>query len=471
MQKRIEDNQEEKSPEKSLEAQSETTGEEEEGTTTKKNSITNVAETGKSQQAMDNTDMPSSAPDDAAAPLAEEPTPPTRVARVEGLPLDWTQLGVDADDAMPLRYPHDVVAGDELRLPEKYDDDICIVGTAGQKITVIGNDFSRRCEFDPLRLKKLTFRSHLIQTMEGLDGFTNLESLELYDNMVQKFSGLEAFKDTLRILDISYNVIRDLSPVSICENLTELYIANNKLKQISGLENLKNLKKIDLGANRIRVLEGLDGLEHLEELWIGKNKIETLEGIDKLTKLRRLDVQSNRLTKIANLQSQQDTLEELYLAHNGIDDAGVMCESGLAMTFPKLSVLDLSRNRLKTTTAFAAHQSALEELWLSGNEIETFDAILPLKDAANNGTQELETVYLEYNPLAKEFDYRKRLAEWIPCLKQIDADLIGGFYKQHGLPSVSATISSTAAAPNGAELLRQYQAAALDRAKEETKET
>jgi protein phosphatase 1 regulatory subunit 7 len=181
-------------------------------------------------------------------------------------------------------------------------------------------------------------------------------------------------------------------------------------------------------------------------------------------KLRRLDVQSNRLTKVENLTMQQGTLEELYLAHNGIDDEGASQATGLALTFPKLNVLDLSRNRLTSTAPFS-HLTGLEELWISGNEIETLDAVLPLKEAAAAGTQQLDTLYLEYNPVAKEFEYRKRLAEWIPNLTQIDATMIGGI-AAHGMPPGPVPT----APPTAEQLLRQYQETAIERARQETAE-
>lgn len=128
-------------------------------------------------------------------------------------PLEWTQLGVKADDAMPLRYPHDVA---EL-LPT--DLDICVVGTAGQKITQIPPDFWKLCNPN---LETLVLRSHLISKMQGIEGFTKLELLELYDNQVQALECLEVPGPKLRILDMSYNSIRDMSPVGLCGNLQEL---------------------------------------------------------------------------------------------------------------------------------------------------------------------------------------------------------------------------------------------------------
>lgn len=132
----------------------------------------------------------------------------------EPLPLDWTQLATAKEDAIPLRYPHDV----DENLNDT-DEDICIVGTAGQKITVMGDDFSETVNPN---LTSLVLRSHLIKQMRGLQNFTKLELLEFYDNMLEALDCLEGPGPSLRVLDMSYNVIRDMQPVSLCENLQEL---------------------------------------------------------------------------------------------------------------------------------------------------------------------------------------------------------------------------------------------------------
>eukprot|EP00934_Nitzschia_sp_Nitz4_P000857 Nitzschia sp. Nitz4//scaffold180_size44305//2689//4167//NITZ4_007232-RA/size44305-processed-gene-0.8-mRNA-1//1//CDS//3329539446//857//frame0 len=390
----------------------------------------------------------------------------TRTATVDmsTLPLDWTQLANNPDGTPaqppPMRFPHDVA---EIS-PE--DLDICVVGTAGQKITHLNNDFSRQC--NP-QLETLVLRSHLLTKMTGLDGLTQLRVLEFYDNQIQELASLEGPGPNLITLDMSYNSIRDMSPVATCVHLQELYLANNKLKAISGLSALKHLRKVDLGANRIRVMdaEQLAGLENLEELWLGKNKIEEITGLETLTKLRRLDVQSNRLTKVENLMAQKDTLEELYLAHNGIDNEGASCETGLALTFPNLNVLDLSRNRLTSTKPFA-HLPGLEELWLSGNQVETMDAVEPLRQAAAENVQSLETIYLEYNPVASEFEYRKMLKEWIPSLQQIDADRIQTF-----TVAANAEVDQPRSILHPASIMtpEQMQQAALERARQQQNES
>jgi Leucine-rich repeat (LRR) protein len=58
--------------------------------------------------------------------------------------------------------------------------------------------------------------------MQGLQNFTKLDLLELYDNMLEALECLEGPGPSLRVLDMSYNEIRDMAPVALCANLQEL---------------------------------------------------------------------------------------------------------------------------------------------------------------------------------------------------------------------------------------------------------
>lgn len=337
---------------------------------------------------------------------------------VNVLPLDWTKQGNTEDNCRvpAIRYPTDVI---DISKDDDYD--IVAIGTAGQKITNIGPDFYKLVNPN---LETLVFRSHLISKMEGLDQLPSLHLLELYDNQITDLNCMKSLGNSLRTLDISFNVIRDMKPVEHCIHLEELYIANNKIKVMAGLSGLTKLRKLDLGANRIRVMDPteLNGLANLEELWLGKNKIEVIQGLESLSKLRRLDIQSNRLLKIDNL-IHTELLEEMYFAHNGITDDGLLLSTQGIMQhqFPNLTVLDLSRNQIATTKPFQ-HLLSLEELWLSGNQITSWEQVEPLKSLG----QTLQTIYLEYNPIQSlEPLYRKIIHEMIPSLQQLDAYLIG----------------------------------------------
>ena len=144
-----------------------------------------------------------------------------KAATTVDLPLEWTQLN-DGSNLPPVRYPSDVM---------EYSNDpeetyLEISGTAGQKITKMGNDLYRTCSPN---LTHLIFRSHLITKMEGIKQFRHLELLELYDNQVEYLEELgddeseeQDAGTTLKTLDMSYNVIRDMDPVRFCPNLVEV---------------------------------------------------------------------------------------------------------------------------------------------------------------------------------------------------------------------------------------------------------
>jgi Leucine-rich repeat (LRR) protein len=152
------------------------------------------------------------------------------------------------------------------------------------------------------------------------------------------------------------------------------------------------------------------------------------------------------------LTTQQDTLEELYLAHNGITNEGASYPSGLGHTFSTLLTLDLSRNSL-TSTQPLAHLNSLTDLWLSGNNISSFEQVEPL--TAN--LIHLDTIYLEYNPLQQDFEYRKKVKELIPSLTQIDANQISG----------GGCASGGGQAQTLEEQMRRLQGLAMQRAKEQ----
>ena len=107
-------------------------------------------------------------------------------------------------------------------------------------------------------------------------------------------------------------------------------------------------------------------------------------------------------------------VQELYLSHQGITTM-----EGLE-SLTSLHTLDLSSNKIETLHNMSTLVK-LEECWMNDNHIKTFDSVkqelVPLDTS-------LRTVYLERNPVADEFLYRKTLASLLPSLTQIDASRI-----------------------------------------------
>ena len=130
------------------------------------------------------------------------------------------------------------------------DESIYIVGTRGEKVTVISGLENMN------QIKSFVLRSCLVAKMNGVESLVTLEKLELYDNQIESITSIQNLT-SLKILDLSYNSIREMIDLSCCPLLEELYIAQNKLRKIAGLENNRNLRILDLGANRIRVSKAI----------------------------------------------------------------------------------------------------------------------------------------------------------------------------------------------------------------------
>lgn len=74
----------------------------------------------------------------------------------------------------------------------------------------------------------------------------------------------------LRVLDISFNVLRHIEGLDRLTQLKKLFLVNNKISKIENLSNLQMLQMLELGSNRIRVGLLCDVLAgEFSALWCG----------------------------------------------------------------------------------------------------------------------------------------------------------------------------------------------------------
>uniref|UniRef100_A0A7M4FX71 Protein phosphatase 1 regulatory subunit 7 n=1 Tax=Crocodylus porosus TaxID=8502 RepID=A0A7M4FX71_CROPO len=256
----------------------------------------------------------------------------------------------------------------------------------------------------------LCLRQNLIKHIANLEQLQTLRELDLYDNQIRKIENLESLTE-LEILDISFNILRRIEGLDRLTQLKKLFLVNNKISKIENLSSLQQLQMLELGSNRIRAIENIDTLTNLDSLFLGKNKITKLQNLDALTNLTVLSIQSNRLTKIEGLQNLVN-LRELYLSHNGVEVIEGLENNN------KLTMLDIASNRIKKIENIS-HLTELQEFWMNDNLIESWSDLDELKGAKN-----LETVYLERNPLQKDPQYRRKIMLALPSVRQIDATFV-----------------------------------------------
>ena len=308
-------------------------------------------------------------------------------------------------------------------------------------------------------LTNLDLSYNQIRRIENIRGLIHLKHLYVANNKLTTIGmeeGLGSLPINLKRLDLGYNRIRHME--NIPPSLEELWLGKNKITVIKGLSHMDgSLRILDIQSNRlVSLLHGAPAKK--EEDQKAANTLEKAmkavalgeageggkggkggregegegegEGERKNITADSEDGAATTSNSTSNLMPREDekegmiglhleclsNVEELYLSHQGI-------KSMVGLThLVSLQTLDLSSNEI---TEFEDMHTLLklEECWMNDNKIETFatlqSQLVPL-DAT------LRTVYLERNPVAEEYLYRKTLGAMLPSLTQIDASRIPG---------------------------------------------
>ena len=183
------------------------------------------------------------------------------------------------------------------------------------------------------RLANLTYleaRNANISDLTGLEGATNLRTLDLSEeyveaenrlinsNSVSDFSPLTGLTE-LRSLHLDDNNISDISTFAGLTSLTALSLSNNNVSNISALLGLTSLKYLYLEDNSISDISTFAGLTSLTYLVLDDNSISDISAVAGLTNLTALSLNNNNVSDISAL-SGLTSLTYLYLDSNSISD-------------------------------------------------------------------------------------------------------------------------------------------------------
>ena len=218
---------------------------------------------------------------------------------------------------------------------------------AGNSIAIDSNTDGMITLAEASAVHRLNLRhnyANRITSIEGLQEFDNLKSLDLYNNDISDPAQLYALSSTLEVLDISFN--RSLE---------------NQNLQFSGtnLGNLVSLKASAIGLNTINVT----GLTALQELDLSYNLLNNLN-----------------LTGCSNLT----TLNAAFNNISGIASSGIVSLTYGTGDMNNVSNLDLSTNKLSVLPL--ADFPNLQVLYLNENNFTTLDvsALFNLVDFSCN---------------------------------------------------------------------------------------
>ena len=212
-----------------------------------------------------------------------------------------------------------------------------------------------------------------------------LDSLTASHKGIVSLTGLEC-ATSLQFLDLGYNQISDLSPLSLLSGPTPLqflYLYCNQISNLSPLSGLTNLSFLGLSYNQISDISALSGLTHLYQLHLGDNQISNLSPLSGLTNLYTLDLSNNQVIDFSPLSSLT-SLVTIDLSYNQISDISAL--SGLT----HLRNLFLSNNQISNLSPISSLTN-LQTLSLNDNEVSDISMLV--------GSMSLQAVYLQQNPL------------------------------------------------------------------------
>ncbi|MCL2020097.1 MAG: sigma-70 family RNA polymerase sigma factor [Oscillospiraceae bacterium] len=220
----------------------------------------------------------------------------------------------------------------------------------------------------PQDVTNLNLSQNLITDISPLSELVHLRNLNLNNNKIDDLSPLAGMKG-LTHLDLHYNhYIVDISPLSGLVNLTDLDLYNNQINDISPLSGLVNLTRLNLFMNQIEDISPLEGLVNLENLSVAHNHhITDISPLSGLTNLTNLALMTNQISDLSPLSGLVN-LTYLALTNNPITDASIPPLLNLV----NLKQLHLAETEITDVSPFSALVN-LESLNISKNPIDESD--------------------------------------------------------------------------------------------------
>ncbi len=161
---------------------------------------------------------------------------------------------------------------------------------------ILGKKEGRILKAEVESISHISIREKQITSLEGIQYFTNLKSI-----------------------DAAMNNINDITPLKQLNNLVDIQLWNNKIENIESVKNMNQLEVLWIGSNGIRDISPIMDLVNLKKLGIWACDIKDISGLSRLNKLTEIDLRYNQVEDISHL-SKLSNLEILYLTGNNIND-------------------------------------------------------------------------------------------------------------------------------------------------------
>lgn len=195
------------------------------------------------------------------------------------------------------------------------------------KLTFTGNSGNQQAKIASLKdfanasyVKELIIKySANLLTLEGIEDFSNLEYLEIYN----------------------CKNLSNITGLSSCTKLTEIYINNTKVGDISEIGQLNLLQKLYLGSNNIADISSLANLTKITELELASNNITDLKPLESII--------VNGKIGIVALNISNNLIPNMTVSgHNNIEILKNLCKAGVqTLNITNTEINDTGKQELK----------------------------------------------------------------------------------------------------------------------------
>ena len=134
-----------------------------------------------------------------------------------------------------------------------------------------------------------------IRRLEGIEQFTDVQSVSLDYNRVEDLTPLTALP-RLNLVSLSSNQLARLDGLTGSASLRNIVAVNNRIDDVSALAAMPGLISLALDNNLLFDTVGLESLTALQGLSLTRNQIADVAGLAALTELRALDFSHNPVT-------------------------------------------------------------------------------------------------------------------------------------------------------------------------------
>lgn len=304
------------------------------------------------------------------------------------------ELRLDANEISDITSLTNKGSLQKLCLDDNNISDLSALNSLNQ-LTHLGLAYNQISNISPLTnfnnittlvLNNNNINSHSTTGIGALANLATLQHLYLHDNQITNIDKLATpGLNNLKTLNLEFNQIIDITPLSDLTQLTQLRLSHNSISDITSLTGLINLQYLDLSSNQVHNINSLTSLTNLNmQLDVRDNLLTTVKPITEMGNSFVLRTDDNCLGYLDRTSNQTSFGDHWQYPISRCDQANI---NDTPIAYPQ---------------ELQAFQNEVINITLLGGDPEnsslTYTIITTPQQGSLNATGTLNTPILSYTP-------------------------------------------------------------------------